>query len=75
MRGAATAYAPRPRRLESDRLALDLALCALDGQCSRIRASPVKTMTTRLEKIFTRIEARPFLARLDRAVAAARKAG
>jgi len=70
---AATAYA---RALDAWRAIdspLDLALCALEP--AMLRGSDVarEDDDDEAREIFTRIEARPFLARLDRAVAAARK--
>ena len=72
---AATAYS---RALDAWRAIdspLDLALCALDRAilCG-LDAAPAGEEDEARE-IFTRIGATPFLARLDRAAAAARKAG
>ena len=54
---------------------LDLALCALDRAILRGPDSAPGGDDDEAREIFTRIDATPFLARLDRAAVAARKAG
>ena len=72
---AATAYAGALDAWRAINSPLDLALCALDRAILRGSDPAAGGEDDEAREIFTRIGAAPFLARLDRAAAAARKAG
>jgi class 3 adenylate cyclase/tetratricopeptide (TPR) repeat protein len=72
---AATAYAGALDAWRAIDSPLDLGLCALDRAMLRGSDPAAGGEDDEAREIFTRIGAAPFLARLDRAAAAARKAG
>jgi tetratricopeptide (TPR) repeat protein len=72
---AATAYAGALDAWRAIDSPLDLALCALDRAILRGSDPAAGGGDDEAREIFTRIGAAPFLARLDRTPAAARKAG
>ncbi|MFZ0179214.1 MAG: adenylate/guanylate cyclase domain-containing protein [Candidatus Dormiibacterota bacterium] len=72
---AATAYARAFDAWRAIDSPLDLALCALDRAVLRGSDPTAGGEDDEAREIFTRIGAAPFLARLDRAAGAARKAG